>query len=563
MNERIDIDQLLLSNQGKDKIQGDNLFTPLKNERDAVPPQFKDRLWRLENLYYIQDKDGNKVLFKLNRAQMHLFKNLHHRNILLKARQLGMSTFTEILILDACLFSTNKNAAIVADKLENAGKLFDKIQFAWDNLDKTVKEAFNFTLESDSKSQMKFSNKSSIFVGTTLHGGTYQILHVSEYGPLCASYPEKAEIVKKSGLPTVPANGLIIIESTAEGEGNDYHSMTMEAMDAQYRGTELTPLDFKFFFFPWFEEPTYRAPVPEKFKATPEEMFNVSQDLYFKEVEEKTGIKLDWEQRIWYIKQEKLLKHRTKEQMPSYPEEAFLSSGRKLFDAGLLLEKEKVEVRRPLRMERANHAIFADYRRGHAYGLGADVALGNGRDSSTIVVIDFTEGEVVATYRNERIAPDVFAHEIAWLGAMYGTCIAAPENNNMGHTTVTTLHNVYPNIYTSVVQGYLEDKMTNRLGFSTNAATKPKMMYELNQAFVDGSLKVPDQRILQEARQFGADDAMMVNKSELTRHFDLLIGCAIAWQMRAYSTVTWDNPETKRRVEARREGVRNGVNNFN
>jgi hypothetical protein len=61
-----------------------------------------DWRWRINNLYYITDKSGNKVKFKLNAQQFHFFENMHYRNIILKARQLGFTTFKMIFMLDAC-----------------------------------------------------------------------------------------------------------------------------------------------------------------------------------------------------------------------------------------------------------------------------------------------------------------------------------------------------------------------------------------------------------------------------------------------------------------------------
>lgn len=88
----------------------------------------------MSNLYYIKDKSGNKVLFKPNWAQLQLM-NPHYLNIILKARQLGVTTFHALLFLDTCLFNHNVNAAIIADTKPNAKEIFiDKVKFAYDNL---------------------------------------------------------------------------------------------------------------------------------------------------------------------------------------------------------------------------------------------------------------------------------------------------------------------------------------------------------------------------------------------------------------------------------------------
>jgi hypothetical protein len=76
----------------------------------------KDRRWRLNNLYHIIDKDGRRIPFRLNWAQEALLDGLHHQNVILKARQLGFTTFIQLFMLDACLFNSNIRAGTIAHK---------------------------------------------------------------------------------------------------------------------------------------------------------------------------------------------------------------------------------------------------------------------------------------------------------------------------------------------------------------------------------------------------------------------------------------------------------------
>ncbi len=153
-----------------------------------------DPWWRLNNLYYIKDKNGDVVLFKCNWAQTLLYKNMWYLSCILKARQLGMTTFIQLFMLDRCLFNDNQNAGIVAHTKEDAEAFFDdKIKFAYDRLPKDLQTARTAT--SDSKRHLRFSNGSQIRVGTSLRSGTYQYVHVSEFGKLCAKFPDKASEV--------------------------------------------------------------------------------------------------------------------------------------------------------------------------------------------------------------------------------------------------------------------------------------------------------------------------------------------------------------------------------
>lgn len=525
-----------------------------------VDPRLKDRKWRLENLYKIQTKKAETVPFKLKPQQQKLLTNLHSRNIILKARQLGMSTFIAILFLDTCLFNKNISAAIVADKIENGKNIFKKIAFAWDQFPAPLKQALGLDANTDSTSEMTWNNGSSLKVGTTLHSGTYQCLHISEYGPLCKQSPEKASDVKKSGLPTVPDDGgLIFIESTAEGEGNDFHLMVLDAMDLQRdidseKRHPLLTNEYKFFFFPWFEDEGYE--IHNVTIPTPTHLLG-----YFESLERQLKMKLSQAKRNWYITKEKELKRRMKEQFPSTPEEAFLSTGNKQFDLDILQKKAEREAIDPIDIIDHLH-IFAPYKRGHVYGIGADVADGVGEDSSTATVIDFTENEQVATYASNTVDPVTFAGVLADIGNRYGTCLIAPENNRTGHTTCVKLAEFYPNVYQFELKGYSEIKQTIRLGWSTTAATKPRMMGELKTAFEDEAhpLIIRDISILREARLYNREENLIVSQTlnqlvNMTKHYDKLIATAIAWQLKTEAHgLLGDHSQTRsiRRVHANR-----------
>lgn len=142
---------------------------------------FSNRRWRLDNLYTIRDERGHSIPFRLNNIQGQLLDNLWTLNLILKARQMGCTTFLQILMLDACLFNSNTSAGIVAHNREDAEAFFDdKIKFAYDNLDPEIKRTI--TAEQDSAKSLTFSNGSRIRVGTSLRSGTFQYLHVCVAG---------------------------------------------------------------------------------------------------------------------------------------------------------------------------------------------------------------------------------------------------------------------------------------------------------------------------------------------------------------------------------------------
>ena len=82
--------------------------------------QFGDRRWRLNNLYWITDKQGNRIKFEMNWAQEALFKEMHYLNLILKARQLGFTTFIQLFMLDQCVFNSHVRAGTIAHTLDDA-----------------------------------------------------------------------------------------------------------------------------------------------------------------------------------------------------------------------------------------------------------------------------------------------------------------------------------------------------------------------------------------------------------------------------------------------------------
>ncbi len=102
---------------------------------------FRDRFWRLNNLYFIKNKKGKKTKFRFTREQDEYFKGMHSRNIILKARQLGFTTLECIIQLDAALFE-GAACGLIAHNLDDANKLFrEKTKYAYDNLPEMVRAA--------------------------------------------------------------------------------------------------------------------------------------------------------------------------------------------------------------------------------------------------------------------------------------------------------------------------------------------------------------------------------------------------------------------------------------
>jgi hypothetical protein len=276
--------------------------------------QFLDPRWRLSNLYTITDKAGRQVPFRPNEAQLAFLDELHSANIILKARQLGFTTLCCLIYLDACVFTPNTRAGVIAHKLDDAKVIFrDKIRYAYDQLDEGIRNACPAV--QDSADTLTFGNNSSIRVSTSMRSGTLQYLHVSEFGKICAQYPDKAREIVTGALNTVEASQFIVIESTAEGQDGAFYRMCQEARELSASGKPVSQLDWKFHFFPWWKEPAYALPgdpVP----------IGDEYQRYFEKLEGE-GIGLTDGQRAWYVKKDRTMEADMRREYPSTADEAF------------------------------------------------------------------------------------------------------------------------------------------------------------------------------------------------------------------------------------------------
>ena len=307
-----------------------------------------DPMWRLCSgvLYKIMVKEdpedeGSDSLvlpFKPNRAQRRLLRNMHHRNIILKARQLGFTTLICIYFLDCALFRKNVRCGIIAHEEDAAKAIFrDKVKFAYENLPGALRGIM--PLKRDAAEELLFDhNNSSIRVATSMRSGMLHYLHISEFGKICATRPDRAEEVVKGSIPTVPTKGMLFIESTAEGRSGHFYNMTNRSRKLADMGRKLGYKEYKFHFFPWWQEPTYRLD-PDLV------IMSANDDEYFETVEGIMGCHLDPMQRAWYVSTRDNDFSGDDEAMwqeyPSFPDEAFQKSNKACYYAVQMAKARK------------------------------------------------------------------------------------------------------------------------------------------------------------------------------------------------------------------------------
>ncbi|MBB3947067.1 hypothetical protein GGQ73_003031 [Rhizobium skierniewicense] len=302
----------------------------------------KDPNWRIRNLYYILDKDGQTVLFKPNEAQETFLKRIWHRNIVPKARQRGFSTVIQLLLLDACLFNENQRAAIIAQDQFTASKIMrNKIEFAYARLPDFIKSERRIKV--DNTEEKIFSNGSSIQVSTSARGDTLNWLHVSEFGIICFESPLKAEKIVTGALAAA-GQGITFIESTAKGRDGAYYKMVMEAKANADAGKRLSRLQYRMHFASWWDADEYEID-PEGIIITPKD------DKYFDELEREIGREISLGKRAWYVAT-RLNDYSDDDEMmwqeyPSTVEEAF-----KVSTEGVILAKQMTRARAEGRITR-------------------------------------------------------------------------------------------------------------------------------------------------------------------------------------------------------------------
>jgi hypothetical protein len=295
---------------------------PEKLTPDEMRAALRDAGWRLSNLYKITNKSGKVVTFKPWPEQQRFLTAIHYRNLIPKARQRGFSTVIQLMMLDACLFQPNTQAAIIAQDEDTARVIFEqKVRFAWDHLPKMVKEMVG--LKYLTKTELAFNTDSSLIVATSTRGTTLQYLHVSEYGRICQRYPDRATEIQTGSLPSVDQHGITCIESTMETPYGIFADMVRNAQKTRDSGRVPSTLEWKLHFASWWDAPEYEAD-PTAVDLDPEDLG------YFYRLEGEIGQDIAPEKRAWYVLTRRNLFGDDQEKMfsqyPSTLEEAFTVS---------------------------------------------------------------------------------------------------------------------------------------------------------------------------------------------------------------------------------------------
>lgn len=462
------------------------------------------------NYVYIKHPSKGRIKFNLRPAQVQTVRTwLSERNsIVLKARQIGFSTLAAAFAFWLCFFWADRFVVMLSKTEREATKLLSKSKYIYKFLPQWMRLRGPELLQNNVL-KMVFDNDSVIeslpSANEPARGESVYLAIIDEMAFL--PNPEEAWA---SIEPIADVGGRVICMSTAKGEGNIFYNLWM--------GSQTGTNRFKGIFFPWSAN-----------EDRDDEWYT------------RQAIELP----TWQLHQE----------YPSNPEEAFIRSGRPVFDIDALrafvTEPGKSGINKKL-SDMPNSYMFESSGGpltiwqlpifGTVYAIGADVAEGLARgDYSSAHVIDAKSGVIVAHWHG-HVDPDKFGEVLYALGHFYNEALIGVESNNHGLTTLTSLNKAnYSNLYRQRRLSQRHAEQTEQLGWKTTTLTKPLAVDELNAALRDGVLDVRCEKTIQELKTYVRDDNGSMHGSP---HDDRVMSLAIANQMLKYVWLPEYRPKT-------------------
>lgn len=473
----------------------------------------------------IRTKDGTIAPLVLNAVQERFLEAVldqlkttgRVRMIVLKARQQGLSTVISAFQYWWLSQHPAHKGLVMAHEADSTAALFDMYRRLHENVPEMLKPSTKYS----SKTELVFDKlDTGIRVATAggrgvARGETLQTSHLSEV----AFWPQAFASTNFNGLiQAVPSvdNTFVFVESTANGLVGKFRELWVSAVEGRS--------EFRPFFSAWFETPEYRETVPEDFTRTPEEEQLV--ELY-----DLDNAQLQWRRlKIGANGRELFM-----QEYPATPDEAFLSTGRPVFNPELiypLLKKVNDPIKRMAVGEKLEEhmlgelLVYRELDEGETYVIGADVGIGvrNG-DYSVAQILD-SKMRQVAMWRG-LIHPDKFADVLMTLGYHYNSALIAAERNAHGILTCVQIRDAgYPLIYTDVTEGSLEPKDTINVGHLTTEKTKPLIIDKLRAAVREGTIQINDRTTLQELLTYVVTESGRM-EADAGAHDDCVMSLAI------------------------------------
>lgn len=420
----------------------------------------KDPAYFMKKYCYIQHPTRGRILFNLYPFQekvLHLFRDNQYLMVL-KSRQLGISTLAAGYSLWLMLFHKDKNVLALATTQATARNLVTKVQFMYDQLPKWLqlpaveKNKLSLRLKNGSKIQAKSSNTDSA------RSEAVSLLLIDE-----AAFVDNIEETYTAAQQTLATGGQCMALSTPNGVGNWFHK-TWEKAEA--RENSFLPIKL-----PWTVH-------PERDQA-------------------------------WRTQQDADLGIRMAAQECDCN---FLSSGETVIEPEDLQFYEETYQQDPLDRRGVDGNLwvweYPDYSKD--YMVVADVARGDGGDYSAFHVFDIQSATQVAEFKS-KVPPKDFGNVLVGIASEYNDALLVVENANIGWSTIETiLERDYKNFYYSsrsdqeTVESYMNKYERDKLvpGFTMSLRTRPLVIAKMMEYIREKSCTIKSKRLLAELRVF-------------------------------------------------------------
>lgn len=488
-------------------------------------------LWG-ETFCKVVNKKGKTVTFKMNPQQRELVEGLSKYNIVLKSRQLGITTISCCLSLYYAITKPNSHCMLISYSLDSASTIFDKLKTMYDSLPNGIrpKEIAN------NRSSLKFSNGSKITV-TTLgskelaRGSSLQFVHISEVAFA------KQELVSKQLLAIEQAllpDSKLIIESTANGL-NEFYNIWQKAEN----GESL----YKPFFFSWIDDKIMFAEEYEQFSKRYKSIHGAELTIDELEPIEQTYYNMgaSLKQLMWRrLKIANSSEMQFKQEYPATPIEAFITTGNNIFDTEKVVqqynERKSIEkltdiLSLPTALKpyiRTYLKVWEEPQRGMKYYVGVDSAEGVGQDSSVIDIYN-QDAVQVAQFRSNKIQAYNIASICNEIGLWYNRALLIVEKASTGGVILDRLRNMYhyKNLYKHKDYDQ-KGKMVKKIGWKTTLKTKPLLINDFAEWFHNNDIFIRSADTLNEMKTYVYDGSS--TNAESGKHDDTVIASALAVQ---------------------------------
>lgn len=482
------------------------MASPQVDIKELIRNEYKkcaiDPIYFIRKYCYIQEPIRGRILFDLFTYQEQAIRDFESNkyNIILKGRQIGISTATACYSLWLMLFHKDKNVLVIATKQETAKTLITKVRFAFDHLPVWLQVPFT----ENNKLSLKFKNGSQILASSAA-GDAGRSLALSLLILDEAAFIKNAEEIWVASLPTLSTGGRAVLISTPNGVGNFFHKTYSKAIS----GKKEKKGDDEFTFNP---------------------------------------IKLDWRvhpnrDQAWRDRMGAIQGEREARQ--EFDAE-FIGSGNTVID-GDLIEFYGSMVIEPITKTGfdGNLWIWEEPNYSKQYIVVADVARGDGQDLSAFHVIETESCTQVAEY-DGLIGTTEFGHWLIEIATRYNDALLVVERENVGWAVLQTIiDRGYKNLFymskdrqVIEVERNLHGKFNAEdkkmvPGFGTSVRTRPLIISKLDTYMRDvqnSAITIRSIRLIEELRVFIWDNGKA--QAQEGYHDDLIMALAIGLWIR-------------------------------